>query len=135
MAAGLGWVQEQPSLADLSRSPTWQTLRQRELSVPENCGECVHFAYCKGGCAYNAFVVAPSDAAASPDRRDPHCEAYRCLFSHIGDRALAEVFSAENLAAVVEHGLNGYGLFQRGPLLEIMRGGLHPRKAAQHAGK
>ena len=67
------------------------------------------------------------------DRRDPHCEAYRRLFTHISDRALAEVFSDENLAAVVEHGANGRGLLQRGPLLQIMAGRPHPQKAAARA--
>jgi uncharacterized protein len=133
----LGSVQEQPSLDELSRSPAWQKLRQRELSVHEDCveafdGDCAHFAYCKGGCAYNASVGG-SDFGCSADRRDPHCEAYRRVFSHISDRALAEVFGEENLAAVVEHGPNGHGMLQRGPLLQIMRGGPHPRKVAARA--
>ena len=44
----LGWVQEQPSLNDLGGSPTWQKLRERELTVAGDCGDCSHFAYCRG---------------------------------------------------------------------------------------
>lgn len=163
----LGWVHEQPGLDTLTEGPVWQALRARELSVAEDCGDCAHFAYCRGGCAYNAFAAASpvveayrltstspaeagcptcpsafqrtSDVSAGhlndrrPDRRDPHCEAYRRLFSHIGDRALAEVFSEDNLAAVVKHGPNGHGLMQRGSLLQIMRGSPHPQKVAARA--
>jgi uncharacterized protein len=132
----LGWVQEQPTLDDLSRSPAWRTQRQRELTVHEDCGDCAHFAYCRGGCAYNAIAVAAVGADARlalTDRRDPHCEAYRQLFDHISDQALTEVFSEENLAAVVERGPNGHGMMQRGPLLQIMRGGPHPQKVAARA--
>lgn len=128
----LGWVHEQPGLDTLTEGPVWQALRARELSVAEDCGDCAHFAYCRGGCAYNVFV-RDGGSSHPADRRDPHCEAYRRVFSHISDRALAEVFADENLEAVVEHGANGHGMLQRGPLLQIMRGGPHPQKVAAHA--
>lgn len=128
----LGWVQECPSLDELSGSPAWQALRQRELTVHKDCSDCAHFAYCKGGCAYNA-IVRDATSSGNSDRRDPHCEAYRRVFGHISDRALAEVFADENLEAVVERGANGYGMLQRGPLLQLMRGGPHPQKVAARA--
>lgn len=127
----LGWVQERPSLDDLAASPIWTRLRARELSMQMECGDCAHFAYCRGGCAYNAFVGA--GLMSAPDRRDPHCPAYRRLFDHISDRALAQVFSDENLAAVVVHGSNSRGLLQHGALLQIMAGGPHPQKVAARA--
>ena len=136
----LGWVQEGPILEELAHSPAWQTLRERELTVQKDCGDCAHFVYCRGGCAYNALAAQPLDhfndrchSGDRADRRDPHCEAYRRVFSHISDRALAEVFAEENLAAVVDHGANGHGMLQHGPLLQIMRGGPHPQKVAARA--
>ena len=59
----LGWVQQGPALEELGCSPAWQTLRRRELAVHEDCGDCAHFAYCRGGCAYNAIAAAPGVAA------------------------------------------------------------------------
>jgi len=41
----LGDVRDQPSLDTLAQSPTWQHLRQRELTVHEDCGDCLHFNY------------------------------------------------------------------------------------------
>lgn len=114
----LGFVQDMPTLEALAESPGWRYLRQRELGVSADCGDCIHFPYCKGGCAYNAL-------SAGRDRRDPHCIAYYRLFSHIIDCAIAEVFSEANLEAVIAEGLTKYGLMQKGPLLQIMRGGPH----------
>ncbi len=122
----LGFVQETPTLETLAQSPAWQRLRQRELQVHQDCGDCPHFNYCRGGCAYNAV-------AAGTDRRDPHCLAYRQVFSHITDRALTEVFADENLEAVVREGMDGRGLLRKGTLLQVMRGGPHPQKVAARA--
>jgi len=122
----LGDVRDQPNLDTLAQSPAWQQLRQRELTVHEDCGDCLHLNYCKGGCAYNAVT-------GGNDRRDPHCSAYKRLFDHITNRALDEVFSEENLDAVVADGPGEYDLLRKGKLLQIMRGGPHPQKVARRA--
>lgn len=122
----LGSVFDQPSAETLSRSPVWQKLYQREQSVREDCGDCSHFEYCKGGCPYNAFT-------SGEDRRDPQCSVYRRLFEHIGDRALQEVFSAENMEAVVRHGPGQSGLLRKGRLVQVMKDGLHPQESARKA--
>ncbi len=124
----LGYVHEMPTSDDLTQTSTWQYLRHRELAMPEDCGGCAHFAYCKGGCAYNAIT-------GGRDRRDPHCEAYKRIFTHITDRALEQVFSQENLQVVVKEGASSYGLLHKGHLLQVMRGGSHPQEVAGRARK
>jgi uncharacterized protein len=122
----LGRVQDGPTLDDLAGTPAWQRLRRREQSVHKECGDCPHFRYCRGGCPYNA-------AAAGGEGRDPHCPAYRRLFDRIAERALAEVFSEENMQAVVERGPGERGLLHKGKLLQVMRGGPHPQHVARRA--
>jgi len=122
----IGSVFDQPDEEMFARSPAWKKLRQRERSVREDCGDCVHFDYCKGGCPYNAFT-------SGTDRRDPNCPVYRRLFEHISDRALAEVFSEENLNAVIQHGPGKNGLMRKGRLIQVMKDGLHPQETARKA--
>jgi uncharacterized protein len=122
----LGSVFDLPSEEGLARSPVWQKLRQRELTVREDCGDCAHFDYCKGGCPYNAIT-------SGTDRRDSHCQVYRRLFDHIGERALEEVFSEENLEAVIRHGPGRNGLMRKGRLLQVMKDSAHPQETARKA--
>lgn len=122
----LGSVLDMPTLEALAQSPAWLHQREREVMVHEDCGDCSHFAYCKGGCPYNAIT-------GGIDRRDPHCEAYKRLFDHITRRAMDEVFSEENLDAVVSQGPGKHGLMRKGKLLKIMRDGPHPQETARRA--
>jgi len=122
----LGSVFEIPDEEKLARSPIWQKLRLWEQTVREDCGECTHFEYCKGGCPYNAF-------AAGTDRRDPNCQLYRELFDLITEQALQEVFSEENLEVVVQQGSGRAGLMRKGRLIGIMNKELHPYEAAGRA--
>ncbi|HWQ46072.1 MAG TPA: TIGR04083 family peptide-modifying radical SAM enzyme [Longilinea sp.] len=122
----VGTVFDKPDLDRLAQSPAWQKLKQREDMVTDDCGDCTHFAYCKGGCPYNAF-------SSGVDRRDTNCTIYKILFDHITDRALEEVFSDENLQAVIQHGPGKDGLLRKGRLLQVMRDGLHPKEAARKA--
>jgi hypothetical protein len=55
--------------------------------------------------------------------RDPICEAYRRTFDALTERAIAEVFSPENLRAAVERPDGTFGLLQRGQMLSIMTTG------------
>jgi uncharacterized protein len=122
----LGRVQTLPSFETLAQSPVWRLLQEREQTVRQDCGDCSHFNYCQGGCAYNAIT-------GGTDRRDFHCLAYKRVFSHIADRALDQVFSEENLEAVVRDGSNRNGMMRKGGLLQIMRGAPHPHKVAARA--
>jgi uncharacterized protein len=116
----VGNVAGRPSLAELQASPVWREFRAREEHVKDSCGDCTHFGFCKGGCPYNA-LVGSGGGSLTPTERDPHCSAYRRAFDAIADRAIAEVFSPENLEAAVERPDPEHGLLRRGPLLAIMR--------------
>jgi uncharacterized protein len=124
----VGDAATRPSLEELRSSPVWREFRAREEHVEESCGECAYFGFCKGGCPYNALVGA--GGALAPTARDPHCVSYRRTFDAVTERALAELFSPENLDAVVERPDPERGLMRRGPLLSIMRGGPHPYEIA-----
>ncbi|MBN1264819.1 MAG: TIGR04083 family peptide-modifying radical SAM enzyme [Anaerolineales bacterium] len=122
----IGSVIELPDEEKLALTPVWQKLRRREQTVLEDCGDCTHFEYCKGGCPYNAF-------AAGTDRRDPNCRVYRELYDLITEQALQEVFSEENLEVVVQQGSGKAGLMQKGRLIGIMNKEPHPYAAAGRA--
>jgi len=122
----LGSIFNCPELDTLAKSQAWQKLRQRELTVREDCGDCTHFEYCKGGCPYNAIT-------GGTGRRDPHCTVYRQLFDHITTRALDEVFSAENLETVIQNGAGGNGLMSKGRLIQVMKGSAHPQEVTRKA--
>jgi uncharacterized protein len=122
----VGSVFDMPDREQLARSPAWQKLKQREATVISDCAGCTHFTYCKGGCPYNAF-------SSGVDHRDTNCSVYKKLFDHITDRALAEVFSEENLQAVIQHGPGKDGLLRKGRLLQVMRDGQHPKEIARKA--
>lgn len=126
----LGHVHDAPSMRALSASAAWRLFQDRQARIEEECGECEHLAFCRGGCPYNA-LVANGGTFHSP--RDPHCPAYQRVLSHLTDRAMGEVFSPENLEAVVARGANKHGLLQKGRLLQIMRGGPHPQEIAPQA--
>jgi uncharacterized protein len=127
----LGNVRDCPTPDDLAAAPFWRVLQERQERIAEACGDCPQLDFCRGGCPYNALVAHGDNFAAS--LRDPHCPAYQKAFSVITDRALEEVFSEENMNAVVEGGSSKYGLMRKGRLLHLMRGGPHPRETARHA--
>jgi uncharacterized protein len=129
----LGNVHQRPSLESLKASPAWQMFQKRQEQVHEECGDCAHFEFCRGGCPYN--VLAANGDSFEQTLRDPHCPAYKRAFEYITDRALEEVFSEENLATVVANGVSRHGLLQKGKLLQIMRGGPHPKRVNQQARK
>ena len=124
----LGNVLESPTVDDLARSPVWREFREREERVAEECGECEHFAYCRGGCPYNALAAGGGEFK---NLRDPYCPAYKRGFAYVVERALSEVFSDENLNEVVEK--PGSSLLRKGAVVSLMRGRPHPFDAAQQA--
>jgi uncharacterized protein len=120
----VGDVAARPSFAQLEATPVWRRFRAREEALAaesSDCADCAHFGSCKGGCPYNALVGA--GGVLAPTARDPHCTGYRRVFDRITELAMAEMFSPENLAAVVERPDLELGLMRRGPLLSMMRNG------------
>lgn len=132
----IGNVHNRPSLKELEKSPVWQAFRLREERIQEDCRSCTHFNYCRGGCPYNALAVHSKrspNKVFSHEMRDPHCPAYRRVFNHISDRALAEVFTEENIDFVVNHPDPKGGLLRHGKLLSLMGETPHPFQVASNA--
>lgn len=125
----IGKVQDNPGLEQLEQSPVWRRFRKREERMAEECGDCPHFSYCKGGCPYNALAAG---GGAFSSLRDPYCSAYQRIFSTITDRALEEVFSEENLNELTANPGDGT-LLRRGNLLTLLRNDTHPRDITQRA--
>lgn len=126
----LGNVHDEPSGETLAASPVWRAFQERQERIQEECGDCAHLDYCRGGCPYDVLAVHGS---FDHGLRDPHCPSYRQMFDHIVDRAMGEVFSEENLAAVVSQPDPIVGLLRRGKLLSLMRDGPHPYETAANA--
>lgn len=77
----LGSVTDGLTEEQILRSAAHQALHQKQEDAKEACGDCMHFAYCNGGCLYNMF--------ASDTAKDPYCEAYRAVFDRMArDMAL-----------------------------------------------
>jgi len=127
----LGNVHDCPTMDDLMSSPFWRLLQDRQDRIETECGDCPYLDICRGGCPYN--VLAANHGNFDSTLRDPHCSAYQGIFSQFTDLAIDEVFSEVNLNAVVDRGTEKYGLMHKGRLLQIMRGGPHPKKVAQKA--
>ena len=117
----IGDVGRRPGPAELRRSPAWRAFAAREENIAETCGGCPYLAMCRGGCPYAALTVP--QVMLEHGSRDPICEAYRRTFDAVTERAMAEVFSPENLRAAVERPDRSFGLLQRGRLLSIMTTG------------
>jgi uncharacterized protein len=130
-AFALAHVQDRPSQADLEQSSVWRMLAKRQEEIAQECGDCAYLSFCRGGCPYNALALGKGTFQVQ--LRDPHCEGYRCIFAHIADRALQEVFTEDNLAAVIERPDPEKGMLRQGRLLALMRGGTHPYESARHA--
>jgi uncharacterized protein len=125
----LGQVRERPGREQLEQAPAWKMFRQREEHLRDECGDCLRFNICKGGCPYNALAV-PSPAHGSGlfhSLKDPYCPSYQRIFSHITERALEEVFSEENMEAVMAQP-DGRSLLRKGALLTIIQGGSRLRQ-------
>jgi uncharacterized protein len=116
----IGNVSDFPSMDSLRLTNGWRVLQDRQERVADECGECPNLSFCRGGCAYNALVA--NGGNFSHTVRDPHCLAYRQIFDHVVTRALDQVFSEENLDAVINNPDPESGLLRKGQLLSLMRG-------------
>lgn len=117
----MGNVNYCQSASKLSSSHIWQIFKERQQHIKEECGDCFHFDYCRGGCPYNA--LAENGGVFKESMRDRYCPAYKRLFSVIIDMALEEFFSNENMDAVVQSVDPYSGLLRCGRLISIIRDG------------
>ena len=124
-------LHDQPASDEIMGTAAWHMLEDRQSQIDDVCGDCPHLPYCRGGCPYS--VLAANNGRFGGNLRDPPCPASRRVFNEITDRALAEVFDEENMAAVTSEEAAGQGLLRKGKLIRIMRGGPHPQETARRA--
>lgn len=85
-----------PSLTDLLKS---NPVRQKFLDRPgilvrsHDCAECEHLAFCHGGCPVRAYSTHDTLF-----EKDPYCETYKRLFSHL--KKAANRFVSSRLSEV-----------------------------------
>lgn len=123
----LGLVQEAMEIDSLKDSKPWQLLRRREENIKEECGDCQHYSYCRGGCPYNALAAGNGRLLSL---KDPYCSAYDMVFTRLAKKALDEVFSPQNLRQVIDNPTQE-SMLHCGPTLSLMKGNQHPHELAQ----
>ena len=96
----MGHVRDHPGLETLMQSEPAKRMIAFSEFVDKACGECPHIKYCRGGCPYNA--IAPS--GGSLVGVDPHCTAYKRIFSELNERLNKEMFEGPM------PGMNNFGM-------------------------
>lgn len=71
----LGYVQDGLTQDKILTSPAYRRLQRARDDRRAACGDCGHWAWCMGGCLYNALAAGGG--------KDPYCEAYRALFDRL----------------------------------------------------
>ncbi|MCX6699797.1 MAG: TIGR04083 family peptide-modifying radical SAM enzyme [Methanomicrobiales archaeon] len=86
----MGNVTDHPTPEELAQSRPGKLMARYKEYVDRECGGCTHIRYCRGGCPYNA--IAPT--AGEIKGVDPHCIAYKRIFSEISERLDREMFES-----------------------------------------
>lgn len=86
----MGHVRDKPSVETLMQSNPGRLMTEFCEFVDKACGDCSHVRYCRGGCPYNA--IAPTNGKI--EGVDPHCIAYKRIFTEINDRLNKEMFDS-----------------------------------------
>ena len=86
----MGHVRDKPSMENLMQTDPGRRMTAFSAYVDTNCRDCSHVRYCRGGCPYNA--IAPTNGKI--EGVDPHCIAYKRIFSEINDRLNKEMFDS-----------------------------------------
>lgn len=126
----IGSIYAMPQLEDLDKKNLSGILAQHRNKILEQCKDCNHFNYCKGGCPYSALSCKPNVTF-----RDPYCEAYKEVFDFIQKRLIQEMTSEENILRIVNNRSKPVGnpLLRKGALIELAREGLRPKEIARNA--
>ena len=99
----IGHVADKPSFEELMESKAERLLKQYKEFVDDDCADCRHIKYCRGGCPYNALTMTNHQVT----QVDPHCEAYKMIFDKINDLMDEQLnFSFEQLDQTVEKDFN-----------------------------
>lgn len=86
----IGHVSDKPSYDELMNTKAMKLLFEFKDFVDEDCKDCKHIKYCRGGCPYNALTLSNHKV----DRVDPHCMAYKMIFDEI-DKKMNENLSMD----------------------------------------
>lgn len=89
----MGHLRDKPSMETLMQSEPGWLMRAFSEYVDRACKDCSHIRYCRGGCPYNA--IAPTGGKI--ESVDPHCTAYRRIFTEINDRLNREMFDSPGM--------------------------------------
>ena len=89
----MGNVYDHPSIEELAKSDAWKLMFDYKEYVDQNCKDCAHIKYCRGGCPYNA--ITPTDGEIKGV--DPHCTSYRMIFDEITERVNNEMFGGPSM--------------------------------------
>ncbi len=99
----IGHVSDKPSYDELMNTKAEKLLREYKEFVDEDCRDCKHIDYCRGGCPYNALVVSNHEV----DCVDPHCTAYKMIFDKIDELLNQKLnFAFDELNDVIEKDFN-----------------------------
>lgn len=98
----IGHISDKPTYEELMQSKAEIKLKEYKKFVDENCKDCKHIDYCRGGCPYNALVVEDSITCV-----DPHCKAYQMIFDKIDELMNQKLnFAFDELNDVIEKDFN-----------------------------
>lgn len=101
----IGDVADKPSYEKLMNTKAELLLKEYKEYVDENCSDCKHIDYCRGGCPYNALVYGDGNMEVSCV--DPHCEAYKMIFDKIDELMNQKLdFAFDELNDVIEKDFN-----------------------------
>ncbi|MBE6493682.1 MAG: TIGR04083 family peptide-modifying radical SAM enzyme [Methanosphaera stadtmanae] len=78
----IGHVKDKPTYDELMDSKAEKILLEYKDFVDEDCKDCKHINYCRGGCPYNALVANNHELGCV----DPDCESYKMIFDEIDRR-------------------------------------------------
>lgn len=99
----IGHVKDKPTYEELMDTKAEKLLQEYKEFVDEDCKECKHIDYCRGGCPYNALAVSDNEVK----NVDPHCEAYRMIFDKIDELMNQKLgFAFDELDQTVEKDFN-----------------------------
>lgn len=99
----IGHVTNKPSFEELMNSKAEKLLAEYKEFVDEDCKECKHIDYCRGGCPYNALTISDNKVNCV----DPHCEAYKMIYDKIDELMNQKLnFAFEELDKTVENDFN-----------------------------
>ncbi|RAP45255.1 TIGR04083 family peptide-modifying radical SAM enzyme [uncultured Methanosphaera sp.] len=99
----IGHVSDKPTYEELMNSKAEKLLFKYKEFVDEDCKDCKHVDYCRGGCPYNALAISDHEVKCV----DPHCEAYKMIFDKIDELMNQKLNNAfDELDNVVEKDYN-----------------------------